>query len=88
LFIICAGNEAFFVAIYLMKWVETPIGFTHPLLVGLTWPQLAAWICLPIAALKNLLFNTVQLWKASKMLVGVDIAERQGKREKTVSNSK
>ena len=77
----CAGNEAFFVALYLMRWIETPIGLSHPFLLALTWPELAAYICGPVAFVKNAI-NIVQLWKASKMLVGVDIAERQAAREK------
>ena len=77
----CAGNEAFFVALYLMKWIKTPIGLSHPLLETVTWPFLAACLCFPVASVKNII-NVVQLWKASKMLVGVDIAERQAAREK------
>jgi CDP-diacylglycerol--inositol 3-phosphatidyltransferase len=72
LFIICAGNELFFVALYLMKWDTTAF---------LTWPQLLALFCFPICALKNVI-NIVQLWKASKMLVGVDLAERAAARER------
>ncbi|KAI0318636.1 CDP-diacylglycerol-inositol 3-phosphatidyltransferase [Amylostereum chailletii] len=78
LFLVCAGNEAFFVALYLMKWVKTPIGLSHPampFLEQLTWPQLAAAVCFWVALFKNIV-NGVQLWKASKILVGVDLAER------------
>ena len=79
LFLICAGNELFFVALYLAHWVSTPISppisASLPLLEGLTWPELVALICFPISALKNVV-NVVQLWKASKILVGVDLAER------------
>jgi len=77
----CAGNEAFFVALYLAKWIEAPIGFSNPYLAALTWPMLAAYLCGPISFVKNGI-NIVQLWKASKMLVGVDIAERQAARER------
>jgi len=80
LFIICAGNEMFFVALYLMKWVHTPIwsslGMTPAYFPYLTWPQLMAFPCGLICLLKNVI-NLVQLWKASKILVGVDLAERQ-----------
>lgn len=77
----CAGNEAFFVALYLARWVHTPIGFGGPALISaLTWPELAAYLTALIAFVKNVI-NIVQLWKASKMLVGVDIAERQAARE-------
>jgi len=77
LFLVCAGNESFFVALYLMKWVHTP---TIPSLGNLTWPQLVACCCFPICFLKNLV-NFVQLWKASKILVGVDLAERAKARQ-------
>ena len=80
MFIVCAGNEAFFVALYLMKWIRTPIGLSHPYLVELTWPQLAAFICFWVSLFKNIV-NVVQLWKASKILVGVDLVERAKARE-------
>ncbi|KAI0065438.1 CDP-diacylglycerol-inositol 3-phosphatidyltransferase [Artomyces pyxidatus] len=84
LFIMCAGNEGFFVALYLMKWVKTPIGLTHPLVTDLTWPQLAAFITFWIFLAKNII-NFVQLWKASKILVGVDLAERKKARDEARS---
>lgn len=85
LFLICAGNELFFVALYLMKWVHTPIGLgvysTYPLsLTDITYPQAMAIISFPICFTKNII-NLVQLWKASKILVGVDLAERAIARE-------
>lgn len=75
LFTICFGNELFFVALYLMKWVDTPLGYTLPIIGPLTWASALAMACAPICALKNVI-NVVQLWKASKILVGVDLAER------------
>ncbi|KAA1474930.1 CDP-diacylglycerol-inositol 3-phosphatidyltransferase [Dentipellis sp. KUC8613] len=80
LFIMCAGNEMFFLALYLMKWVHTPFAVDIPLLKGLTWPQLIAIPTFFICAAKNVI-NVVQLWKASKILVGVDLAERRQARE-------
>ncbi|VDB82807.1 unnamed protein product [Peniophora sp. CBMAI 1063] len=80
LFVMCAGNEAFFVALYLAHWIDTPIGLGPSLISNLTWPELAAYVTGTIAGVKNII-NIVQLWKASKMLVGVDIAERQAARE-------
>jgi CDP-diacylglycerol--inositol 3-phosphatidyltransferase len=96
LFFVCAGNEVFYVALYLMKWVHTPIGlppiglpiplFLVPYassfiaLEDLTYPEALALITFPICFLKNVI-NLVQLWKASKILVGVDLAERQMARE-------
>ena len=50
------------------------------MLAGLTWPELIALVCFPVSALKNII-NIVQLWKASKILVGVDLAERAKARE-------
>ena len=52
-----------------------PIFVSLPLLEGLTWPQLIALVCFPVSAMKNII-NIVQLWKASKILVGVDLVER------------
>jgi len=80
LFVMCAGNEVFFVSLYLMKWVKTPIGLTHPLLSRLTWPEAVALTSFWIFLAKNII-NFVQLWKASKILVGVDLAERAKARE-------
>jgi len=86
LFLICAGNELFFVALYLAHWVTTPISLSIvaslPLLDGLTWPELIALVCFPISAMKNII-NVVQLWKASKILVGVDLVERAKARMET-----
>ena len=68
-----------------MKWVHTPLatalGLSTALPWDITWPEAIALFCFPIAFYKNLIVNVVQLWKASKMLVGVDIAERQAARE-------
>ena len=50
--------------------------FYHTLLIPLpSWP-----ISFPVSALKNII-NIVQLWKASKILVGVDLVERAKARE-------
>ncbi|KAK1232946.1 hypothetical protein PQX77_003860 [Marasmius sp. AFHP31] len=87
LFLICAGNELFFVALYLVKWTSTPLPVDlTPLpvvgawLKGLTYAQAIALLSFPICALKNVI-NLVQLWKASKILVGVDLAERAKARQ-------
>ncbi|KAF8797952.1 phosphatidylinositol synthase [Phlegmacium glaucopus] len=76
LFFVCAGNELFFVSLYLIKWTTTPIGLAG---LDLTYPQLMALLTFPIFAIKNII-NVVQLWKASKILVGVDLAERAAAR--------
>ena len=83
LFIVCAGNELFYIALYLMKWVHTPLSESFGItgaLADYTWPQLLAYVSGPICAYKNFV-NLVQLWKASKILVGVDLAERAKARE-------
>ena len=67
----------FFVSLYLMKWTTTPTGLA--VLRSLTYPQLMALVTFPIFAIKNII-NVVQLWKASKILVGVDLAERAAAR--------
>ena len=56
-----------------MKWTTTPTGLA--VFSNLTYPQLMALVTFPIFAIKNII-NVVQLWKASKILVGVDLAER------------
>jgi CDP-diacylglycerol--inositol 3-phosphatidyltransferase len=78
----CAGNELFFVSLYLMKWVHTPIGLGiySQWLAALTWPELVAIPSAFVCVGKNII-NLVQLWKASKILVGVDLAERAHARE-------
>ncbi|KAG6818181.1 hypothetical protein H0H87_000086 [Tephrocybe sp. NHM501043] len=63
LFFVCAGNELFYVSLYLMKWMPTPIGLPAPL-SWLTYAQALA-----------------VLWKASKILVGVDLVERANARK-------
>jgi CDP-diacylglycerol--inositol 3-phosphatidyltransferase len=94
----CAGNELFFVALYLIKWDHTPVRTLLPdslvisplflrlfasngYLVRLTLAQLFAGLTFPIALGKNII-NIVQAWKASKVLVGVDLRERKLLKEK------
>jgi CDP-diacylglycerol--inositol 3-phosphatidyltransferase len=67
LFLVCAGNEVFYLSLYLMKWNSTPIGLL--LFPELTYAQGMAWMSGGVCVL--------QLWKASKILVGVDLVERQ-----------
>ena len=62
--------------------VSLPITAPLPRLEGLTWPELIAHLCFPVSMLKNIV-NIVQLWKASKILVGVDLAERTKARGET-----
>ncbi|KAK0561627.1 phosphatidylinositol synthase 1 (CDP-alcohol phosphatidyltransferase1) [Tilletia horrida] len=112
LFFFCAGNELFFVCLYLMASYETPLELslqtlllplpqaltaplfehikTHPSSVlafvarelpQLTWPQIVGALTLPICAAKQVI-NVVQFWKAAKVLVGVDLVERERARQK------
>ena len=78
-------------ALYLTKWVQTPLYQSFDLPVNFltlyTWAELMAYVCGPICALKNVI-NFVQLWKASKILVGVDLAERAKAREEVVTKPK
>ncbi|KAF8078025.1 phosphatidylinositol synthase [Lyophyllum atratum] len=74
LFFVCAGNELFYVSLYLMKWMTVPIGLPS-VMADLTYAQALALASFPVCFLKNVI-NLVQLWKASKILVGVDLAER------------
>lgn len=65
---------------------------SHPKLVGgvinvlrnLNWPQVVAAMTFPICAGKQII-NVVQFWKASKILVGVDLAERRAAREQKLA---
>ncbi|KAG8824383.1 CDP-diacylglycerol-inositol 3-phosphatidyltransferase [Serendipita sp. 401] len=90
LFTMCAGNELFFVALYLLKWDKTPLYTLFPyawtsselfvenvprFALRLTFAQALAAITFPISLGKNIV-NIVQAWKASKVLVGVDLRER------------
>ncbi|KAJ6551384.1 CDP-alcohol phosphatidyltransferase-domain-containing protein [Mycena capillaripes] len=78
LFFVCAANELFFVSLYLMKWTAEPIRLPEfiPWSPSLTYAKLLARCTFPVCFIKNGI-NIVQLWKASKILVGVDIAERR-----------
>lgn len=62
-----------------MKWDHTPTGFNY--MGDITWAQALALVTLPLCFMKNFVFNVVQLWKASKILVGIDLAERAKERE-------
>ncbi|EJU05448.1 hypothetical protein DACRYDRAFT_74661 [Dacryopinax primogenitus] len=109
LFICCAGNELFFVALYLMHFDHTAvlnasspkpvIAYLSTQVINLltsggpwgvyalsylelvTWAAVMALAFFPIAALKNFI-NAVQWWKASKILVGVDLVERARQRQR------
>lgn len=60
------------------NWI---VGVLFSAIRDLTWPQLLGAITLPICAAKQVI-NCVQFWKAAKVLVGVDLAEREKARQK------
>lgn len=66
LFTFCFCNELFFVALYLMAFIDTPISKS----ISLTWPQLIALLNFPIMFGKQII-NCVQFWKASKIVSSV-----------------
>ena len=80
LFLFCAGNELFFVGLYLLKWNSAAWDTW-------TWPLILTCISAPLCFIKNF-FNVVQLWKASKVLVGLDLAERAKSREEEARKKK
>lgn len=112
LFFYCAGNELFFVCLYLMafystalgikpEWLLWPLGrgiaaslvksaeqnpdsiqaIVFELIKKLTWPQIVGFLTFPICFIKQAI-NAVQFWKAAKVLVGIDLAERAKDRQK------
>jgi len=94
LFFVCLYLNAFIpkpiIAAFPLKYVLTPdvirsaTSSAGPLnaliwiLQRVTWPQLVGGISAPICLAKQGI-NAVQFWKASKILVGVDLAERAEK---------
>jgi CDP-diacylglycerol--inositol 3-phosphatidyltransferase len=56
----------------------TPVLYL-PFVGGLNWAGVVAAFTLPVCAYKNVV-NAVQLWKGSKILVGVDLTERAEQR--------
>ncbi|ODN77172.1 hypothetical protein L202_05697 [Cryptococcus amylolentus CBS 6039] len=75
--------------------LTSDLAIAHPKLIGglvqavknVTWPQVVALLTFPICAGKQII-NGVQFWKASKILVGVDLAERQAAREAKALNTR
>lgn len=62
-------------------------GLAPNLITSCTWAELMAYVCLPICIFKNII-NLIQLWKASKILVGVDLAERAQARQAEAASRK
>ncbi|WBW71837.1 CDP-diacylglycerol--inositol 3-phosphatidyltransferase Pis1 [Schizosaccharomyces osmophilus] len=86
LFVFCAANEMFFVALYLLSFTPASppkLGFVRvPTFVystgylPLSYPTLLTVLCGPICFAKQLI-NVVQLVNASNALVGMDIEQRK-----------
>jgi len=73
-------------------FLSSNLAISHPklwsgLIWGLrnvTWPQVVGAVTFPIMFGKQCI-NVVQFWKASKILVGVDLAERQAVRDARIA---
>ncbi|CAH7671810.1 hypothetical protein PPACK8108_LOCUS6630 [Phakopsora pachyrhizi] len=81
LFIFCAGNELFFVCLYLAHWYDRPMSLNNKL----TWPIIMAILTFPICFAKQLV-NVIQFWKASHLLVETDQEERFQIQQKKIVN--
>ncbi|WAQ86353.1 hypothetical protein PtA15_7A79 [Puccinia triticina] len=94
LFLFCAGNELFFVCLYLAHWYDQPLlkesaydgsaSRTARMAESITLPQLIAILTFPICAGKQII-NVVQFWKASKSIVESDLEDRWKARHKKSS---
>ncbi|XP_065715604.1 CDP-diacylglycerol--inositol 3-phosphatidyltransferase [Patagioenas fasciata] len=72
LFVVCAGNEAFYCALYLLRFGDGP----RVLPGGPGLFRLLLWVATPMAALKFLL-NLLQLGGAAARLAALDAAARR-----------
>ncbi|OCF36219.1 CDP-diacylglycerol-inositol 3-phosphatidyltransferase [Kwoniella heveanensis BCC8398] len=63
------------------------VGTAVQILRNLSWPQVVGALTFPICAGKQII-NIVQFWKASKILVGIDLAERQVARETAAAKAR
>jgi hypothetical protein len=91
LFIFCALNELFFVALYVLKTYSSPLLSPSqlaalpapvfkllssvPFLLDASWAHVIAAISAPVMAGKQAI-NVVQFWKAAKLLNEQDLEER------------
>ncbi|KAI9489828.1 phosphatidylinositol synthase [Zychaea mexicana] len=77
LFIMCAGNELFFVTLYFLKFLKEPVSKK----VSLIWDLIVAWYILLVVSgvicFAKQFINVVQIVNASKVLANVDKEERQ-----------
>ncbi|XP_015592937.1 CDP-diacylglycerol--inositol 3-phosphatidyltransferase [Cephus cinctus] len=75
LFVMCAGNEAFYAALYLLHFTEGPI------LVGISLIRAVAYISAPIAFVKTLI-SVLHGYVSCINLSIIDIKEREAQRKR------
>ncbi|KAL1925599.1 uncharacterized protein VTP21DRAFT_482 [Calcarisporiella thermophila] len=86
LFLMCAGNELFFIMLYTMGQKDNGQNHSGPLLMEIgnqpihLWPLLAV-ITFPVCFLKQVI-NWIQFVNASKTLARIDMEERKGSKKK------
>ncbi|KAI9599304.1 CDP-alcohol phosphatidyltransferase-domain-containing protein [Syncephalis fuscata] len=78
LFLFCAGNELFFVALYLLSFATATSTVALPSWLPIISLQWLAYITLPICAGKQLI-SVIQMVGASRALAEKDLAERAEK---------
>ncbi|KAJ8101663.1 CDP-alcohol phosphatidyltransferase-domain-containing protein [Lipomyces tetrasporus] len=79
LFIFCAANELFFVALYLCSFPpETPPYFGSRYGIPISYATIMAVVTFPIWLGKQLT-NVIQMVQAAQLLAQVDVEERNGK---------
>jgi CDP-diacylglycerol--inositol 3-phosphatidyltransferase len=71
LFWMCAGNEAFYAALYVLHFTEGPI------IIGLSLFRIILYLSTPIALVKSAI-SILHLIVASKNLAIIDVNERKG----------
>ncbi|CAG9791357.1 unnamed protein product [Diatraea saccharalis] len=69
LFFMCAGNEAFYAALYVMYF------YTGPTVLGMGLYKLIALVCLPVAVVKTMI-TILHMGVASLNLATIDVNER------------
>lgn len=77
LFVLCAANELFFVALYLLSFPpRSPPRLGYLYGIPLSYPYLLAAFSLPLCSLKQII-NVVQMAKAAIVLADSDVLDRQ-----------
>ncbi|XP_065831070.1 CDP-diacylglycerol--inositol 3-phosphatidyltransferase-like [Oscarella lobularis] len=73
LFIVCSGNELFFIVLYLLNFYEGPELPLGQFSIGL-W-RLCAYLFLPICVLKQVV-SVIQMIGAAQQIAAIDLQER------------